>query len=119
VLTHALCDAILGALGAGDIGNHFPDNDPQYKDISSIILLNHVANLATEKGYIISNTDITIIAQKPKLAPFFPDMKKNLATACKISPQQVNIKGTTTEQMGFTGREEGISCHAVVLLQSG
>lgn len=119
VLTHALCDAILGALGEGDIGNHFPDSDPQYKGISSILLLEKVISLASEKGYTISNADITVIAQKPKLAPHFPDMKKNLSAACGVSLEQINVKGTTTEQMGFTGREEGISCHAAVLLQSG
>ena len=118
VLTHAFCDAILGALGEGDIGRHFPDTNPRFKNISSIILLEHIIQLAHEKGYIVSNADITIIAQKPKLASYFPAMKEKLASACGIDPEQINLKATTTEKMGFTGREEGISCHSVVLLQT-
>jgi 2-C-methyl-D-erythritol 4-phosphate cytidylyltransferase / 2-C-methyl-D-erythritol 2,4-cyclodiphosphate synthase len=118
VLTHAFCDAILGALGEGDIGSHFPDTDPQFKNISSILLLEHVVQLAHDKGYMVSNADITIIAQKPKLAGYFPVMKENLASACNTKPEQINLKATTTEKMGFTGREEGISCHSVVLLQA-
>jgi len=118
VLTHAFCDAILGALGQGDIGSHFPDTDPQFKNISSILLLEHVIQLAHKKGYLVSNADITVIAQKPKLAGYFPAMKENLASACNIKPDQINLKATTTEKMGFTGREEGISCHSVVLLQT-
>lgn len=116
VLTHAFCDSILGALGEGDIGVHFPDSDPQFKNISSIILLEHVVQLAAERGYRISNADITVIAQKPKLTPYFSAMKDNLAAACGIPRESINLKATTTEHMGFTGREEGISCHAVVLL---
>ena len=117
VLTHALCDAILGAIGEGDIGTHFPDSDAQYKNISSIVLLEQVSSLAERKGYRVSNADITVVAQKPKLAVYFAGMKEKLAAACSINTDQVNIKATTTEKMGFTGREEGISCHAVVLLQ--
>jgi 2-C-methyl-D-erythritol 4-phosphate cytidylyltransferase/2-C-methyl-D-erythritol 2,4-cyclodiphosphate synthase len=116
VLTHALCDAILGAMGEGDIGRHFPDSDPQYKGISSIKLLEHVARLATDQGLIISNADITVVAQRPKLLSYFEKMQKNLAAACQVEPSRINLKGTTTEKMGFAGREEGISAHAVVLL---
>jgi len=118
VLTHALCDAILGALGAGDIGSHFPDSDPAYEGISSLKLLEHVVALAAEHKLHVSNCDITVIAQRPKLAGFFPEMKDHLATACNIPTSAVNLKATTTEKMGFTGREEGISAHAVVLLSS-
>ncbi|MCB2184472.1 MAG: 2-C-methyl-D-erythritol 4-phosphate cytidylyltransferase [Desulfobulbaceae bacterium] len=117
VLTHALCDAILGALGQGDIGKHFPDTDPQYKGISSLKLLSHVMDLAREKGFALSNADITVIAQQPKLSHHFPAMKKNLAAACGVEENALNLKGTTTEKMGFAGREEGIAAHAVVLLQ--
>jgi 2-C-methyl-D-erythritol 4-phosphate cytidylyltransferase/2-C-methyl-D-erythritol 2,4-cyclodiphosphate synthase len=118
VLTHALCDAILGALGEGDIGFHFPDSDETYNSIYSITLLERVMELTTKHTYAISNCDITIICQKPRLAPYLDSMKNLLAKTCKIDSNAVNIKATTTEKMGFTGREEGISCHAVVLLQS-
>ncbi|MBU4178275.1 MAG: 2-C-methyl-D-erythritol 4-phosphate cytidylyltransferase [Desulfurivibrionaceae bacterium] len=117
-LTHALCDAILGAIGAGDIGRHFPDSDPQYKGISSITLLAHVAGLAAEKHFRLCNADITVVAQRPKLAPHFPAMQKILAEACRVEPSAINLKASTTEQMGYTGREEGISAHAVVLMAS-
>ena len=116
VLTHALCDAVLGALGKGDIGRHFPDTDTAYKDIRSTILLERVIGLAREQGFSIANADITIICQAPKLAPYIEKMRANLAACCKTSNQNINIKATTTEKMGFTGRQEGISCHAVVLL---
>ncbi len=118
VLTHALCDAILGALGERDIGFHFPDSDNTYDSIYSITLLEHVIERATKQAYGISNCDITIICQKPRLAPHLNKMKNLLAKTCKVDSNAVNIKATTTEKMGFTGREEGISCHAVVLLQS-
>ncbi len=118
VLTHALCDAILGAIGAGDIGRHFPDSDPQYKGISSIKLLAHVIGLAAEKQFRLCNADITVVAQRPKLAPHFPAMQKILAEACRVEPDAINLKASTTEQMGYTGREEGISAHAVVLMTS-
>jgi len=118
VLTHALCDAILGALGERDIGFHFPDSDDTYNSIYSITLLEHVIERATKHTYTISNCDITIICQKPRLAPHLDKMKNLLAKTCKVDSNAVNIKATTTEKMGFTGREEGISCHAVVLLQS-
>jgi 2-C-methyl-D-erythritol 4-phosphate cytidylyltransferase/2-C-methyl-D-erythritol 2,4-cyclodiphosphate synthase len=118
VLTHALCDAILGALGAGDLGAHFPDSDQKFKNIYSIKLLERVMALAHKQDSTLSNVDITVICQKPKLAAFLPEMKQNLAKACNVANDQINIKATTTEKMGFTGRMEGISCHAVVLLSS-
>jgi len=118
VLTHALCDAILGALGERDIGFHFPDSDNTYDSIYSITLLEHVIERAAKHAYGISNCDITVICQKPRLAPHLDKMKNLLAKTCKVDSNVVNIKATTTEKMGFTGREEGISCHAVVLLQS-
>ncbi|MFH1216790.1 MAG: 2-C-methyl-D-erythritol 4-phosphate cytidylyltransferase [Pseudomonadota bacterium] len=118
VLTHALCDAILGALGEGDLGRHFPDNDPAYKNIESLKLLAKVVETATKQGFRLSNADVTVVAQEPKLAPHFPAMQKKLATVCRVEENQVNLKGTTTERMGFTGRKEGIAAHAVVLLQS-
>ena len=113
VAIHALCDAILGALGLGDIGKHFPDTDPKYKGIDSTILLRHVVGLASEKGYKISNGDITIIAQKPKFLPYIEQMKKNMTELCSA---EINIKATTEEGLGFTGSLEGISSHAVVLI---
>lgn len=116
VLTHALCDAILGALGAGDLGAHFPDSDTQFKDIYSIVLLKQVIQLAIERNYRLVNADITVVCQKPKLAPYIEKMQEILANACSVGNDQVNVKATTTEKMGFTGRREGISCHAVVLL---
>ncbi len=116
VLTHALCDALLGAIGAGDLGRHFPDSDPQYKAIDSLKLLAQVVSLATEQGLSLINADLTVIAQRPKLAPFLPQMQKNLAEVCQVFSSAINIKATTTETMGFTGREEGIACHAVVLV---
>ncbi len=101
VLTHALCDAILGALGAGDIGRHFPDSDPSYKNISSLKLLDRVITAANEQGYSLSNADITVIAQEPKLAPHFPAMREKLAAVCRTDQNAINLKGTTTEKMGF------------------
>lgn len=118
VLTHALCDAILGAIGCGDIGRHFPDRDPQYKGISSIKLLAHVIGLAAERHFRLVNADITVVAQRPKLAPHFPAMQKILAEACRVESDAINLKASTTEQMGYTGREEGVSAHAVVLMAS-
>ncbi len=116
VLLHALCDALLGAIGAGDIGAHFPDTDPQWKGISSIILLEQVMRLCREKGFEVANIDSIIVAQKPKLAAFLPEMKKNIAQAMAIDVSQINIKATTTEKLGFAGREEGIAAYAVALL---
>lgn len=118
VLLHAICDAILGALGAGDIGQHFPDNDAQFKGISSLKLLKRVVELALESGWVVGNLDTTLIAQQPKLAPHLPQMVKNISCCCNVSPTQINVKATTTEQLGFEGRQEGISAHAVVILVS-
>jgi 2-C-methyl-D-erythritol 4-phosphate cytidylyltransferase/2-C-methyl-D-erythritol 2,4-cyclodiphosphate synthase len=118
VLTHALCDALLGGLGLGDIGQHFPDSDERFAGVYSISLLEHVVALAHEHGYGITNADITLVCQSPRLAPYLDKMRDLLARTCKIDPGALNIKATTTEKMGFTGRKEGISCHAVVLLQS-
>ena len=117
VAIHALCDALLGAAALGDIGKHFPDTDPKYKGISSVILLKHVCSLIREKGYEIENADITIIAQKPKLLPYIPSMRNNMAKAMEIDEASVNVKATTTEKLGFEGRGEGISSMAVVLLR--
>ena len=116
VVCHALTDAILGAMGAGDIGRHFPDSDNQYKNISSILLLEQIVKKAQQVGLQLTNADITIICQQPKLAGYLTDMQDALARGCAVSPQAVNIKATTTEKMGFTGRGEGISAHAVVLM---
>jgi 2-C-methyl-D-erythritol 2,4-cyclodiphosphate synthase len=116
VLVHALCDALLGAIGAGDIGRHFPDNDASFKGIDSFKLLAVVLEKVALRGYHLGNLDATIIAQRPKLAPFIPQMREKLAAACGCSSEQVNVKATTTEGLGFEGRGEGISAHAVVLL---
>ena len=117
VLLHALCDAILGAIGAGDIGKHFPDSDPAYKGTDSLKLLDHVVALAREKGYVLGNCDATVIAQRPKLAPYIPEMVTRIAEHCGAEAAQVNVKATTTENLGFEGRGEGISAHAVVLMK--
>ena len=114
VLVHAIMDALLGAAALGDIGKHFPDTDPKYKGISSILLLEHVGTLLSD--YEICNIDSIIVAQKPKLAPHLPKMKEQIANALGISIEQVSIKATTTEHLGFEGKEEGISSYAVVLL---
>ncbi|MZG31158.1 MAG: 2-C-methyl-D-erythritol 2,4-cyclodiphosphate synthase [Nitrospinae bacterium] len=115
-LVHALCDALLGALGAGDIGAYFPDTDPKWKGISSLLLLKEVMRMCREKGYELSNADTVIVAQKPKLAPHLPEMKDNIASTMGINTDQINIKATTTEKLGFAGREEGIAAYAVALL---
>jgi len=117
VLLHAICDAILGAIGAGDIGKHFPDTDPAYKGASSSILLRQVMDLAGEKGYKIGNIDATIVAQKPKLAPYIARMVENIAAATATEPDRINVKATTTEELGFAGRKEGIAAYAVALLE--
>jgi len=117
VLLHAICDAILGALGAGDIGKHFPDSDPAYKGISSLKLLREVMALAAGRGYAICNLDATVIAQRPKLAGYIPAMVEKIAEACATDLTRINVKATTTEGLGFEGRGEGISAHAVVLLR--
>lgn len=115
---HALCDAILGAMGLGDIGKHFPDNDPELKNIDSRILLRQVNDLLTEKNYVLGNADITILAQAPKMAPHISAMKKNLSDDLKININNINIKATTTEGMGFIGEGQGIAVHAVALITS-
>jgi len=118
VLLHAICDACLGAAGLGDLGRHFPDTDPRYKGIDSRDLLRHVEALLDERGWRLENVDSTIIAQAPKLAPHIPTMVTNIAADLGISADCVNVKATTTEKLGFAGREEGIAAHAVVLLTS-
>jgi 2-C-methyl-D-erythritol 2,4-cyclodiphosphate synthase len=118
VLVHAVMDAVLGALALGDIGRHFPDTDPKYKGISSIALAKQVAELMMQSGYRIGNVDVTVIAQRPKLAPFVPQMQKNVAEAFGAPLSAVNIKATTEEHLGFTGREEGIAAHAVCICVS-
>ena len=116
VLIHAIMDALLGAAALGDIGQHFPDTDPAYEGISSVKLLEHVAALLEEKGYGVGNIDAVIIAQKPKMAPHIPQMKANIAEALHMESDLLNIKATTEEKLGFTGREEGIASQAVCLL---
>ncbi|WP_392560713.1 2-C-methyl-D-erythritol 2,4-cyclodiphosphate synthase [Orbus mooreae] len=117
VVLHAVTDAILGALALGDIGKHFPDTDNQYKGIDSRILLKKAFDLIRSKGYIISNLDVTIIAQEPKMQPHIPQMRINIAEDLQAHFDLVSVKATTTEKLGFTGRKEGIACEAVVLLQ--
>lgn len=117
VLTHAVMDALLGAAALGDIGRHFPDTDPTYKGADSLVLLDHVMALLKEKGYRVGNVDATILAQKPKLAPYITQMRDNLARHMGVAPDQVNVKATTEEHLGFTGAEEGIAAHSVCLLE--
>ena len=117
VLLHAVSDALLGAAGLGDIGRHFPDTDPQYKGADSRVLLRHVVKLVGENGYRISNVDVTMIAQKPKLKDHIPQMVKNIAADLGIPENRVNVKATTEEKLGFTGTMEGLRCHAVCLLE--
>lgn len=117
VLLHALMDALLGAAGLYDIGKHFPDNDDSYKGISSMLLLEKVCELVKQNGYKLSNADITVIAQKPKLLPYINEMKANISRVLGCDQMQINIKATTEEKLGFTGREEGISTHAVVIIE--
>lgn len=116
VLIHSLCDAMLGAIAAGDIGQHFPDTDERYKNIDSGVLLDQVNQLLIKDNYAVINIDITIIAQSPKMAPHIPAMSDNLANVLNLAKTQINIKATTTESLGFAGREEGIAVHAVVML---
>ncbi|MBQ2265110.1 MAG: 2-C-methyl-D-erythritol 2,4-cyclodiphosphate synthase [Oscillospiraceae bacterium] len=116
VLLHAIADSLLGALALGDIGKHFPDTDPRYKGADSLELLRHVVQLIHEKGYAVGNLDAVILAQKPKLAPHIDKMRENIASVCGVSVDCVSVKATTEERLGFTGREEGISAHCVVLL---
>lgn len=117
VVSHALTDAVLGALGLGDIGRHFPDTDQQYRGADSLVLLAKVWELAKQRGMRLGNADITIVCQQPKLMPHLGPMQVNLARACQADAEQINIKATTTEEMGYTGRGEGIAAHAVLLLE--
>ena len=117
VLIHAILDALLAAAALGDIGKHFPDTDPQYKGISSMKLLEHVRLLLEKNGYVVENIDATVIAQKPKLRPYIAQMEENIAKTLGIAKEQINIKATTEEGLGFTGTEEGISSQAICMLQ--
>ena len=117
VLLHAVSDALLGAAGLGDIGKHFPDTDPQYKGADSLKLLQIVAQRVQEAGYRVSNIDVTMIAQRPKLRPHIEQMERNIASAVGVDVSRINVKATTEERLGFTGSEEGMACHAVCLLE--
>jgi 2-C-methyl-D-erythritol 2,4-cyclodiphosphate synthase len=117
VLLHTIADACLGAIGEGDIGQHFPDTDPNFENADSAKLLEHVWRMVKQKGYVLGNLDCTIIAQKPKMAPYIGQMKEKIAELLEATMGQVNVKATTTEKLGFTGRGEGIASQAVVLLQ--
>lgn len=118
VLIHAICDALLGAAALGDIGKHFPDKDPQYKDIDSKILLRKCGELLEKKGYYIVNIDSIVVAQQPKVGPFIPQMRQVMADILNIDIDQISVKATSTERLGFEGREEGISSQAVVLIDN-
>lgn len=117
VLLHALCDALLGAAALGDIGRHFPDTDTQYKGIDSRSLLRHVVKLLHEQAYVVLNCDLTIVAQAPKMAPHIDSMREHIASDLNVDLQQVNVKATTTEYLGYCGRGEGIAVHAICLIQ--
>lgn len=117
VLTHAVMDALLGAAALGDIGRHFPDTDPAFKGADSLVLLDHVMVLLDQTGWKVGNVDATILAQRPKLAPHISQMRENLARRMGVTPEQVNVKATTEERLGFTGAEQGIAAHAVCLLE--
>ncbi|MFR8479969.1 MAG: 2-C-methyl-D-erythritol 2,4-cyclodiphosphate synthase [Anaerovoracaceae bacterium] len=119
VALHALMDAMLGAAAMGDIGRHFPDSDDKYKGISSMKLLEETRRLISEAGYTVGNADITIMAQQPKLLPYIPEMKNNVASALGVRAENINVKATTTEKLGFVGREEGIAAEAVCILTKG
>ena len=119
VLLHAICDALLGAIAEGDIGRNFPDTDPQYRDIRSTLLLERVLTKVKEKGFHLLNVDATIVAQKPKLLDFIPRMVSEIAQILKIDTARINVKATTTEGLGFTGRGEGIAAYAVALVEEG
>lgn len=116
VLLHAVMDALLGAAGMGDIGKHFPDTDDAYKGVSSVSLLRHVSGLLKNEGFNIGNIDVTLIAEEPRIGKYTGVMKKNIAGALDCGPEQINIKGTTTEKLGFTGRKEGVACLATCLI---
>ena len=117
VLSHAIGDALLGAVGAGDLGRHFPDNDPAYKGISSLILLEKIMEIVRQRGFQPVNLDAVVVCETPKLRPHFPEMLGKLAPILGLAPEDLNLKATTTEKMGFTGREEGIAAYAVVLVK--
>ena len=116
VLVHALCDALLGALGEGDIGAYFPDTDSKWKGASSLLFLKEIVSMCRDKGFELANADSVVVAEKPKLAHHLPEMKKNIASTAGIAIDQINIKATTTEKLGFAGREEGIAAYAVALM---
>lgn len=117
VLLHAICDALLGAAGLGDIGRHFPDSSAEFRDIDSRILLRRVLALLRQQHYSVSNLDATLIAQAPRLAPYIPAMVQCIAADLEVAPEQINVKATTTERLGYIGRGEGIAAHAVVLIE--
>ena len=118
VLIHAICDSLLGAAAARDIGHHFPDTDKKYKGIDSKILLAETLNIITRKGFSIGNIDCTVCLQQPKINPYIPEIALVLANVLKIAPDQINIKATTTEKMGYVGQEEGVACYATCLIES-
>lgn len=118
VLAHAVADSLLGAAALGDIGTHFPDTDPAFKNADSLMLLTRVCTLLTQKNYRIANIDATVIAQAPKLKPYIPAMRERLAAACGVGLDQISVKATTEEHLGFTGAGEGIAAHAVCLIES-
>jgi len=118
VLSHAVCDALLGALGEGDIGTYFPDSDPKYKGMSSLVFLEETISLLNQSGFEIENIDTVIVCEKPKIAPHIENIKNNLSTVLGIPSKSIGVKATTTDQMGFTGRGEGIAAHAVALIKS-
>ena len=117
VLLHAVCDALLGSLALGDIGIHFPDSDPQFKDISSLELLGKVAGMVKEKGFSIGNIDVTLVAEQPKISPYIAQMQEAIVRTAALEKERISIKATTTEGLGFIGTEEGIAAHAVVLVE--
>jgi len=117
VLLHSICDAILGAMALGDIGKHFPDTDPAYKGISSLVLLEKVAGMLKEAGWEVNNLDVTVVAQRPKLAPYIPLMRERIAGVLGVDVGRVSVKATTSEGLGFVGREEGVAAQAVALLE--
>lgn len=118
VLAHAIGDALLGAAALGDIGKHFPDDDEQYRDVSSLLLLQRIVDALGESGYTVSNVDATVVAERPKLSSFVPLMRSRISAALGLPDDRVSVKATTSERLGFTGREEGIAAHAVVLIRS-
>ena len=118
VLSHSICDALLGALGEGDIGSHFPDSDPKYKGISSLVFLEETKKLLNDKGFEIENLDSVIVCEKPKMTPHISKMKEKLSSVLDIPASSIGIKATTSEKMGFTGRGEGVAAHAVALIKS-